>query len=202
MRTLTMTMGAGLLCAAAGVAFGQSFDELRKMYDAGKYQQVIAAAASDDENPRATYLAALSHQKLRHADEARRAYAQLAGRPESDPWRDIGRSAVALLSSDPAGAVDAANQAVASDDSLPEAHYQRGLALSARQDMAGAAAAFQKASDLDPGWAHAHYYAGIAYSKVKRADLTASHFQTFLKLAPDAPERPEVESILRTLGKH
>ena len=200
MRTLTMTIAIALVCAAAGVAFGQSIDELRKMYDAGQYQQVVAAANAD-ENPRATYLAALSQQKLRRADEARRTYERLAGRPESDPWRDVGRSAVAMLSSDPAGALDAANQAVASDGSLPEAHYQRGLALSARQDMAGAAAAFEKAADLDPGWAYTHYYAGIAYSKVKRADLTASHFQTFLKLAPQAPERPEVESILRTLGR-
>jgi hypothetical protein len=27
----------------------------------------------------------------------------------------------------------------------------------------------------------------------------ASHFELFVKLAPQAPERPEVESILRTL---
>jgi tetratricopeptide (TPR) repeat protein len=66
--------------------------------------------------------------------------------------------------------------------------------------MNGAAAEFQKASDIDPNWAYAHYYAGIAYSKIKRADLTASHFQAFLRLAPQAPERGEVQSILRTLG--
>jgi len=28
----------------------------------------------------------------------------------------------------------------------------------------------------------------------------AQHFDTFLKLAPQAPERPEVQSIMRTLG--
>jgi hypothetical protein len=36
---------------------------------------------------------------------------------------------------------------------------------------------------------------------VKRADQTATHFQAFLRLAPKAPERAEVQSIMRTLGK-
>ena len=55
--------------------------------------------------------------------------------------------------------------------------------------------------DLDPTWAYAHYYAGLAYSKVKRVDLTERHFQAFLRLAPQAPERPGVQSILRTLNR-
>jgi tetratricopeptide (TPR) repeat protein len=97
-------------------------------------------------------------------------------------------------------AVDAANQAVAHGDSLPEAHYQRGLALSIQQDMGNAAAALEKATELDPSWAEAHYYAGLAYSKAKRLDMTASHFDTFLKLAPQSPSRPEVQSILKTLS--
>jgi hypothetical protein len=29
----------------------------------------------------------------------------------------------------------------------------------------------------------------------------ATHFEQFLKLAPEAPERPEVQSIMRTLQK-
>src|SRR6185436_7927990 len=147
------------------------------------------------------YVVAQSQQKLRRTDEARRVYEQLASRPEADPWRAIGRSAVAILSSNPAAAVQEADQAVAGGPAIAEAHFQRGLALSARQEIAEAAAAFQRAGELDPDWAYPHYYAGIAYSRVKRADLTASHFQTFLKLAPQAPERGEVQSILRTLGK-
>ena len=192
------------VAAAARPASAHSLSDLRALYDAGQYQQTIATAssaqASEDEQPRVTYLVGQSHQKLRHPDEARQAYAQLAERGDADPWRDVGRSAVALLASDAAGAVEAANQAVARGDSLPEAHYQRGLALSVRGDMANAAAAFEKATELDPSWADAHYYAGLAYSKVKRIDLTASHFDTFLRLAPQSPSRPEVQSIMKTLG--
>jgi tetratricopeptide (TPR) repeat protein len=185
-----------VLVAAARVASGQSLEDARKAFDAGDYQRVVDTAGGSPE-PRVQYLVGQSQQKLRRADEARRAYGQLGG----GAWGAIGRSAVALLSSDAGGAVQAADQAVAAGGTIPEAHYQRGLALSAQQNLAEAAASFQRASDLDPSWAYAHYYAGIAYSKAKRADLTASHFQTFLRLAPQAPERGEVQSILRTLGR-
>jgi tetratricopeptide (TPR) repeat protein len=147
------------------------------------------------------FVVAQSHLELRHATEARRVYEQLAARPDADPWDAIGKSAIAVLSSNAAGAVQEADHAVARGGTIAEAHYQRGLALNAAQNMPEAASAFQKATELDPNWAHAHYYAGIAFSKAKRADLTASHFQTFLKLAPQAPERGEVQSILRTLGR-
>jgi tetratricopeptide (TPR) repeat protein len=187
-----------LVCAVATRVSAQSVDDLRKLYDAGQYQQVVSSAQNSGD-PRVMFLVAQSHQKLSHTDEARRVFEQLAGR--SDAWRGVGQSGVALLSSNAGGAVDAASEAVDRDGGLAEAHYQRGLALSARQDMAGAAAAFQKAAEIDSNWAYAHYYAGLAYSKVKRADLTASHFQTFLKIAPQAPERGEVQSILRTLSR-
>jgi tetratricopeptide (TPR) repeat protein len=184
-----------LVCAVATRVSAQSVDDLRKLYDAGQYQQVVSSAQNSGD-PRVMFLVAQSHQKLSHTDEARRVFEQLAGR--SDAWRGAAR--IRREKRYP-GLADAASEAVDRDGGLAEAHYQRGLALSARQDMAGAAAAFQKAAEIDSNWAYAHYYAGLAYSKVKRADLTASHFQTFLKIAPQAPERGEVQSILRTLSR-
>jgi tetratricopeptide (TPR) repeat protein len=188
-----------IICAPRAVG-AQSLDDVRKAYDAGDYQRV-AEMGGASQDPRVLFVVGQAQQKLRKADDARRAYEQLATRPDGEPWGAIGRSAIALLGSNADGAVQEADQAVARGDSVAEAHYQRGLALSARQDLGGAAAEFQKAADLDPSWSYPHYYAGIAYSKIKRADLTATHFQTFLKLAPEAPERAEVQSILRTLGK-
>jgi len=188
------------IVATAGVAYAQSLDDARKSYDSGAYQQVIDAIGGS-QDPRLLFLAGQSQQKLRRPDDARRVFGQLAARPGGDPWGAVGRSAVALLGGNANGAVQEANQAVASGPSIPEAQLQRGLALTSAQNMEEAAAAFQKASDLDPSWSYAHYYAGIAYSKVKRADLTASHFQAFLRLAPQAPERGEVQSILRTLSR-
>jgi len=203
MSIWTSTLAIALTITFAPSASPQSVTDLRKLFDAGKYQQVVelagGAAAADDQS-RVTYLVARSQEKLARKDEARGAYQQLAALSDQDPWSHIGRSAIALLGSNAQGAVDAADQAVAQGESLPEAHFQRGLALSARRDMAEAAAAFDRATQLDPSFAYAHYYAGIAYSKVKRIDLMAQHFDLFLKLAPQAPERPEVQSIMRTLG--
>jgi tetratricopeptide (TPR) repeat protein len=189
----------GVICAATAVIIAQSVGDLRKSFDAGQYQQVVSAGGGS-KDPSVVYLVGMSHQKARQTDEARKKYEELAALPDSDAWHHVGESAAAMLSSNTGAAGAAADQAVAKNDGLAEAHYQRGLALSAKQDMNGAAAEFQKASDIDPNWAYAHYYAGIAYSKIKRADLTASHFQAFLRLAPQAPERGEVQSILRTLG--
>src|SRR3954464_5633836 len=97
MMPSTSVTAAGIVCAAA-VVFAQSVDDLRKPFDAGQYQQVISAAGGSDD-PHVVYLVAMSHQKLRHTDEARKVYGQLASRPDSDAWHHIGESAVAILSS-------------------------------------------------------------------------------------------------------
>ncbi len=47
--------------------------------------------------------------------------------------------------------------------------------------------------------AYAHYYGGMMHYRANRVDRMAVHFEQFLKLAPEAPERPEVLSIMRTL---
>src|SRR5215510_2757805 len=138
---------AGFLSPAASA---QSLPDVRAMFDAGNYQQAIdAAAASQD--PRVMFLVAQSQQKLRHPDQAQRMYQQLAGRP--DAWGAIGKSAVAMAASNAGGALQEADQAVAKGGSMAEAHFQRGLALSAQQNFGEAANAFQKATELDPNWA-------------------------------------------------
>jgi tetratricopeptide (TPR) repeat protein len=200
MTRRTLLTFAAFIVAFAQMTFAQSLDEARKSYDTGAYQKVIDAAGNSSE-PRLIYLVAQSQQKLRKPDDARRTYQKLSSRPDTDAWHFIGQSALDLLATNPDSAVTNANKAVTLGPSIAEAQYQRGLALSTKQQMADAAEAFQKASELDPAWSYPHYYAGIAYSKVKRADLTSTHFQAFLKLAPQAPERAEVQSILRTLGK-
>ena len=52
---------------------------------------------------------------------------------------------------------------------------------------------------LDPSFAHAYYYAGLSRYRANRPDLMAARFERFLKLAPDAPERTEVQQIMRTI---
>jgi tetratricopeptide (TPR) repeat protein len=91
------------------------------------------------------------------------------------------------------------NHAVKGHATVAQAHYQAGLLYGQLNDFVKAAAAFDKAAKRDPEFAYAHYHAGLSYYRMKRIDLMATHFESFLKLAPEAPERAEVESIMRTV---
>ena len=82
---------------------------------------------------------------------------------------------------------------------LAEAQFQLGLVLAKRQDWGGAAEALDRAAELSPAFAYAHYYGGLMHYRAGRPDRMAIHFESFLKLAPEAPERPEVVQIMRTV---
>jgi tetratricopeptide (TPR) repeat protein len=84
---------------------------------------------------------------------------------------------------------------------LSDAHFGLGKSLGYINNFAGSAAAFEQAALLDANQAYAYYYAGLAYNQAKRVDLMARNFETFLRLAPTAPERARVESIMRTIRK-
>jgi Flp pilus assembly protein TadD len=73
------------------------------------------------------------------------------------------------------------------------------LADAIRGDFNAAVQAFERAIEARPRFAYAHYQAGLAYDRIGRADLLAARFETFLRLAPEAPERAAVEGILRTI---
>jgi tetratricopeptide (TPR) repeat protein len=190
------------IALALALTAGQTVADVRQLYDAGKYRDVVGAvdqATDADKASRLQYLAAQSYDKLSDPDAARRAYQRLADMGGDTPWALIGRSAVQLMDQQLDEALGSADQAASLDASLPEAPYQRGIVLMSRKDYGGAMDAFTKAAQLDPAFAAAHYYAGLASYRVKRIDLMTDHFESFIKLAPNAPERSEVESILRTV---
>jgi tetratricopeptide (TPR) repeat protein len=132
-------------------------------------------------------------------DQAMQTFSRLAERPEDDPWRFIGLSGRQLTEGNVEAAVASGRQAVAMAGDLPQAHFQLGLALARAQQWNEAAAAFDAASERQPNNAYAHYYGGMMHYRANRVDRMAVHFEQFLKLAPEAPERPEVVSIMRTL---
>ena len=199
---LAMVAAVGLLNiqGLSGAQGSQALTEVRRLYDAGRFGEAIAAAERVDtaQSSRFRFIAASSQEKLNNIDAARQSYRRLA--EGNDPaWAAIGNTALAVLDKRLDAAMGSANEAVKRGDSLPEAHYERGLVLMLRRDYDEAAAEFEKATSLDPSFAGAHYYAGLANYRARHVDRMASHFETFLKLAPNAPERPEVESIMRTL---
>ena len=173
---------------------------IRALYEAGKHEEVVEAVGNNAAaEPSDVYLAAQSSQKISNNDAANELYTRLAGRDDADPWRHIGESALAISRNNAVAAVTSARRAEELGGDLSYAHYQLGMAYVNQQDFQAASTAFERASELDPGMAYAHYNAGLMYYRVKRIDKMASHFEMFLKLAPEAPERGQVESIMRTV---
>jgi len=172
----------------------------QKLFESGKYQEAAdAVKAQPDAPPDQVYLRALAHRKLGQNEEAKQAFGALAGAAEGSVWREIGQSGTALVDGNVDGAGSAATKAVEIDGNSAPARYQLGVVESARDNQAQAAEAFAKAADLDPQMAYAHYEAGMAFYKIKRVDRMAVYFENFLKLAPDSPEKPAVQSIMRTV---
>ena len=172
--------------------------QVRKMFEAGQYQQVIEAAGPEAD-PAVVYMAALSHQKAGAHDQAVATARRLADLPEDQPWHFIGQSLVQLLEEQ----VDAARESATRGADMPgapvEAHYQLGLVLARQQAWREAAETFDRVTAADPSNAYAYYYGGLMHYRANRTDLMAVRFERFLKLAPEAPERPEVQQIMRTI---
>ena len=179
-------------------AHAQDPGEIQRLFEAGRFQQVVEAT-NPDSPPDVLYTTAQSQQKMGATDQAMQTFTRLAERPEGDPWRFIGLSGRQLTEGNVEAAVASGRQAVAMAGDLPQAHFQLGLALARAQQWNEAAAAFDAASERQPNNAYAHYYGGMMHYRANRVDRMAVHFEQFLKLAPEAPERPEVVSIMRTL---
>jgi tetratricopeptide (TPR) repeat protein len=191
-RTLAAATLLFVLLASAGRSMAQ--EDARKLFEAGKYQAVVEQSASDS-SPAAQYLRGLAHLKLNQPDAAKEAF----GRLDDGAWKSVGQSAIALADGNQDAALATAQAAVAANAGLAEAQYQLGVVLEARSDRPAAADAFVKATQANPQMAYAHYHAGMNFYEAKRVDQMAVYFENFLKLAPNAPERPAVESIMRTV---
>lgn len=94
-------------------------------------------------------------------------------------------------------------QARAAAGTYPESlfvQYELGLSYAVRDDFASAARVFDACITTAPGFAYAYYQSALAYQHLDRPDIMANRFDRFVRLAPNAPERPEVESVLRTIA--
>ena len=187
-----------LLLPAAVLA--QDPGQIQRLFESGKYQQVVESTTPDSP-PDVLYTTALSQQKLGAADQAAQTFNRLAEHPEGDPWHFIGLSGRQIVEGNVDAAVASARQAVAAAPDLPMTHFQLGLALARQQQWAPAAAEFDTVREQQPNNAYAYYYGGMMHYRANRVDQMAVNFEQFLKLAPEAPERPEVLSIMKTLRR-
>jgi tetratricopeptide (TPR) repeat protein len=194
-RSIFALTAALALFGSSMAAAGQK-PEVQRLYQSGAYEQAVDAARDGD--PASTYLAAQALIKMERSD---RAVAEMTRLRASDnaAWRLIGESGEALIANDAGRAIELGRRAVEADADNPFAQYQLGLAAGKANDWGAAVAAFTRAVELKPDFAYAHYYAALSYQRQRQLSKTAEHFDAFLRLAPDAPERSAVLAILRTI---
>ena len=186
--------------SAAHAARGQEPVTPEAYFDGGRYAEAITAAQQNATAPEMIFLTGRSYLRLNRPDDARMQFAQLsAGVAEPTAWSLVGESANALIDANTALAIEKASQAVTLAPADFHPHYQLGLAYSTAEQWEPAAAALEKATSINPAHAYAHYFAGLAYSRLRQLDRMATHLEYFLKLAPDAPERTAVMSLMRSV---
>jgi tetratricopeptide (TPR) repeat protein len=187
-----------LIALLLTITLAPAQDSPQKLFESGKYQEAIDnVKGRSDASREDVFLRALAHRKLNQNDDAKEAYRALER--GDGAWKEIGRSGVALIDGNQDEAAEAARKAVDADGDNAQARYQLGLVESARNNQQEAADAFAKAAELNPQMAYAHYEAGMAFYKAKKVDRMAVYFENFLRIAPNAPERPAVQSIMRTV---
>ena len=208
-RSVVMLVAAAALAAgipgrlrASSGALDEQAAGVQRLFEAGSYDAAVQAVAADRQRgvdaPDATFLATQALLRLEQTERAAAEFGRLqsSGQPG---WKLIGDSGAALLAGNLAGAVDAARRATDAAGTLSWAHYQLGLAASRQSDYATAARALGRAIELKPDFAYSHYYAALAEQRQRQLSKSAEHFEAFLRLAPEAPERTAVLAIMRTL---
>lgn len=195
-RSLIVVTALSLVAPWTSAAQEQA--SVQKLLERGALDEAVQRAESERDNPESTYLAAQALIKKDTSDRAAEEYTRLKEAGDA-AWKAIGESGAELLAGNADAAMEAATRAIAANPDNPYAHYQLGLVASRQQNFERAAEAFRRAAELKPDFAYAHYYAGLAYNRVREIAKMSEHLETFLRLAPEAPERAAVMAILRTL---
>ena len=187
-----------LVATTVGLAAQES---LQKLYESGNDQAVIDRAGEGRaSSPEDTYLAGLAYLRSERRDNGVAEFRRLSESGD-EVWRLIGKSAVARLEQNNDEAISAARQATEMAGDNMFAHYQLGLAAGSLTDWNASSLAFDRAAQLRPDFAYAHYNAGLTFQKHGNLGKASEHFNAFLKLAPDSPDRPAVLAIMRALRK-
>lgn len=177
-------------------------DTAQRLFERGAYdeavQRVNTERGAGNNDPASAFLAGQALLKLNRNDDARAEFARLAS-GDDQTWHAIGQSAIGLLDNNLDEAVNEGRKARDMSGESGFAFYQLGLVLIKRGEFDEASQVLDRAADLMPEFAYAHYNAGVAHQRAKRFNRMAEHFQVFLKLAPDAPERRQVQLALNSL---
>ena len=179
-------------------AFAGQRPEVQRLFQSGSYDEAVQAAENAD--PASVYVAA---QAMVKAEQSRpRPRAVLAPARKRQPRvavdRAVRRSA-RLRRQRPRGGAGA--QAIDADGDNPFAFYQLGLAASQGQATGAPRSSSLRARDRAQARLRlrALLRRAVAISVQRQLPKAAEHFDAFLRLAPEAPERQAVQAIMRTL---
>jgi tetratricopeptide (TPR) repeat protein len=159
----------------------------------------VLATVTPTAAPRDQWFAANSAARLGRGAETADRLGRLA--TSTDPaWVTVASLMRTRLAGDQ-GALAAALEASQAFSTHAAVQVERGRGHALRGEPEQAAAAFDRAIEADPRLAYAYYYGALAYNTLGQTAVAGARLETFLRVAPDAPERPEVRSILGTLGR-
>jgi tetratricopeptide (TPR) repeat protein len=177
-------------------------DSAQRLLERGAYAEAVQRVESErqagNNDPASTYLAGQALLKLDRDQDARTEFARLQN-GNNETWAAIGQSSIGLLDNNLDEASSAGRRARDMNGDSGFTHYQLGLVLLRQNQFDEAAQVLDRAAELMPEFAYAHYNAGVAHQRAKRFNRMVEHFQVFLKLAPDAPERRQVQLALNSL---
>ncbi len=173
---------------------------VQDLYEAGRYREVVEAVARSGGavSPQDSWLAAQSYLRLERPEEAQRQFQRLQTEIFDAAWQAVGRLGLLQLN-ESADEFERAQVEASAYPAHPFVQYQLGLVLAQRGAFEEAARALDRCIESEPRFAYAYYSAGLMYQRLDRADLATTRLESFVRLAPNAPERPAVESVLRTM---
>jgi tetratricopeptide (TPR) repeat protein len=138
---------------------------------------------------------------LQRYDEAEATFQSMLDADERSSMAYDGLAHVANARKDYAGGLEKATKAIELNEGNAEAYHAQGVAYAYMQNLPKAQESLAKAVQMNPSNPYAHYQLGLIYNRLNKFDQTVIHFTRFLQLLPNAPEAPQVKSILRTSNR-
>jgi tetratricopeptide (TPR) repeat protein len=183
-------------------ASAPSSSTIQALYESGEDREIVNRVKSGVSNGvtgEDRWFAAQSQLRLGLRNDAINDLTALSQTGTDPAVQVAAQLAIGRLTNDDA----ALSRARAAADTYPESlfvQYELGLSYAVRNDFASAARIFDACIAADPMFAYAYYQSALAYQHLDRPDIMANRFDRFVRLAPNAPERPEVESVLRPIA--
>ena len=199
---LLLSLGAGCASAPARVnaPLGgppPSASSVQQLYESGRDDEVVSRTVSSSVGSEEIWFGAQSFLRVGQQTGAQEQFRRLRDTAQSEGFRRAAEIALARVGGQ-ADAAELARTAAAAFPGDAFVQFEAGVSFALQGDMAGAAAAFDAALNASPMMAYAYYQSGLAYNRLNRSDLTIARFEAFVRLAPAAPERPQVETVLRS----